>query len=99
MCSDAYVQKADDGQGGAGYEAMIVTGELAKNLAKNKFIPIIRQPHGNTKKPKFLETKYHINFSNDQEFEQRASSEELLREIHKAPKHPKPPAAYKPLRS
>jgi hypothetical protein len=94
ICSDAYVQKADDGQGGAGYEAMIVTGELAKNLAMNKFIPIIRQSHGNKKKPKFLETKYHIDVSEDNEFEERF--EELLREIHKTPKHPKPQLGKNP---
>src|SRR6266496_6127271 len=67
ICSDPYVQKADDGKGGAGYEAMIVTGELAKDLSMNKFIPIIRQPHGNARKPKFLETKYHINFNDDKD--------------------------------
>ena len=50
LCSDPYVQKADDGKGGVGYEAMIVTGELGKNLAMNKFIPIIRQSPGNRKK-------------------------------------------------
>jgi len=94
ICSDAYVQKADDGKGGAGYEAMIVTGELVKNLTMNKFIPVIRQPRGNTKKPKFLETKCHIDFSNDKEFENRL--EELIREIHKAPKFPKPKLGKNP---
>ncbi len=94
ICSDAYVQKADDGKGGAGYEAMIVTGELVKNLTMNKFIPIIRQPHGNTKKPKFLETKFHINFGDNRYFEERL--EELLREIHKARKFPKPKLGTNP---
>jgi hypothetical protein len=94
ICSDAYVQKADDGKGGVGYEAMIVTGELAKNLAMNKFIPIIRQSRGKTKKPKFLETKYHIDFSDDDQFEERF--DELIREIHKAPKHPKPKLGENP---
>jgi hypothetical protein len=94
ICSDAYVQKADDGKGGAGYEAMIVTGELAKNLGMNKFIPIIRQPHDNIKKPKFLETKFHIDFSDDRHFEERL--EELFREIHKVPKFPKPKLGRNP---
>jgi hypothetical protein len=94
ICTDAYVQKADDGKGGVGYEAMIVTGELVKDLAMNKFIPIIRQSHGNKRKPKFLETRYHIDFSSDAEFEERL--EELLREIHKAPKFPKPKLGKNP---
>lgn len=94
ICSDPYVTKADDGRGGAGYEAMIVTGELAKDLMMNKFIPIIRQPHGNAKKPRFLEPKYHIDFNDDAAFDIRL--EELLREIHKAPKHVKPPLGKNP---
>ena len=27
VCTEAYVKKADDGKGGVGYEAMIVTGQ------------------------------------------------------------------------
>src|SRR6478736_9046246 len=43
VCTDAYVRKADDGEGGVGYETMIVTGELVRNLGQSKFVPIIRQ--------------------------------------------------------
>ena len=42
ICTETYVRKANDGEGGAGYEVMIVTGELVKNLGTSKFIPIIR---------------------------------------------------------
>ena len=94
ICTDAYVQKADDGKGGVGYEAMILTGELVKNLGQNKFIPIIRQPGDNAKKPKFLVTRFHVSFNDDGDFESKL--EELLREIHKAPKHPKPPLGKNP---
>ena len=34
VCTEAYVHKADDGKGGVGYEAMIVTGELVNNLGR-----------------------------------------------------------------
>src|SRR5205823_4810848 len=97
ICSDVYVQKADDGKGGVGYEAMIVTGELVKNLTANKFIPIIRQRHGNARKPKFLETKFYIDLSKDESFEERL--DELLREIHNAPKFPKPALGVNPYAS
>jgi hypothetical protein len=40
VCTETYVKKADEGKGGVGYEAMIVTGELVKNLGTSKFIPI-----------------------------------------------------------
>ncbi len=43
VCTEEYVRKADDGKGGAGYEAMVVTGELVRDLGTRKFIPVIRQ--------------------------------------------------------
>jgi len=43
ICTEPYVRKADDGVGGVGYEAMVVTGELVKNIGTSKFIPVIRQ--------------------------------------------------------
>src|SRR5436305_781177 len=36
ICSETYVRKADDGKGGVGYEAMVVTGELVRKLETNK---------------------------------------------------------------
>lgn len=94
ICTEAYVHKADDGTGGVGYEAMIVTGELVKNLGTRKFIPVIRQTSGSERKPKFLETRYHINLSEDRDF--AAGLEELLRELHKAPVLPKPKLGKNP---
>jgi TIR domain len=43
ICTETYARKADDGKGGVGYEVMIVTGELVRNLGTGKFIPVIRQ--------------------------------------------------------
>jgi hypothetical protein len=88
VCTDPYVEKADDGKGGVGFETMIVTGELVQNLGLNKFIPLIRQKPGSQRKPKFLSTRWHIDFSSEEEFEEKF--EELLRALHNAPRHPKP---------
>ena len=46
ICTEQYVRKADEGKGGVGYEAMIVTAELVHNLGTSKFIPVIRQASG-----------------------------------------------------
>lgn len=46
ICTDKYVEKTNDPQGGAGYERMIVSRELIQNAGSNKFIPIIRQSSG-----------------------------------------------------
>lgn len=43
VCTENYVTKADEGKGGVGYEAMVVTGELIEDLRTNKFVPIVRQ--------------------------------------------------------
>jgi hypothetical protein len=67
---------------------MIVTGELVEDLGLNKFIPLIRQRPGTHKKPKFLITRWHVDFSADEEFDEKL--EELLRALHNAPRHPKP---------
>jgi len=87
VCTDRYVAKANEGVGGVGYEAMIVTGELVKDLGTSKFIPIIRQKTEPYKVPTSVSTRVYINLSEgpnaDTEFER------LLQELHDA-RPPKP---------
>jgi hypothetical protein len=94
VCTDEYVRKADAGKGGVGYERLIVTAELVQNIGTNKFIPIIRNTSGKNKTPIFLGTRLHIDFSNDEEFDEKL--EELLRELHKAPAAAKPALGKNP---
>lgn len=94
ICSEAYVRKADDGQGGVGYEAMIVTGELVQNLGTSKFIPIIRQKNSEVILPKSVSTRFYINLSENQNHEEQF--EILLRELHKEPAIKKPPLGKYP---
>ena len=54
ICTDTYVSKANAGEGGVGYERMIVTAQLIQNLGTNKFIPVIRQASSEEKTPTFL---------------------------------------------
>ena len=46
ICTDRYVQKANAGEGGVGYEKMIVTADLMKKIDSARVIPIIRQQGG-----------------------------------------------------
>src|SRR5439155_5761206 len=94
ICTETYVRKADDGKGGVGYEAMIVTGELVKDLGTAKFIPIVRQAGGATKVPKCVSTRIWVNLSEGQKLDEQF--ETLLRELHNAPKLPKPPLGKNP---
>src|SRR4051812_46763754 len=52
VCSSTYVQKADAGSGGVGYERLIVTGELVTSIDTKKFLPLIRNNVGSQMTPK-----------------------------------------------
>jgi hypothetical protein len=94
ICSEAYVRKADDGQGGVGYEAMIVTGELVRNLGTSKFIPVVRQNNSEVVLPKSVSTRFYINLSEGQNYDDQF--ELLLRELHNEPAIKKPPLGKNP---
>jgi len=93
ICTDRYVEKANSGVGGVGYEKMIVTSDLIKNIDFNKVIPIIRQS-GTRNVPTFLKTKLFIDFSRLDDFE--FSYDELIRTLHNAPLYVKPKIGNSP---
>lgn len=96
VCTDKYVEKANAGSGGVGYEKMIITADLLSNIDSNKVIPIIRQ-FGTRDVPTFLKTKLFINFSSDDEFE--FGFDELVRNFHNAPLYKKPDVGNNPFKS
>lgn len=87
VCTKAYVEKANSGQGGVGYEKMIMTGELLKNVNVDWIIPIVIS-NPEKELPKFLSGKLYEDFSATTEYEEHF--ETLLRELLDIPKHPKP---------
>ena len=93
VCTDKYVEKANSGVGGVGYEKMIITSDLIKDIDSNKFIPIIKQ-NGTHNVPIFLKTKLFIDFSNINNFE--FSYDELVRTIHDSPLYTKPKIGNNP---
>ncbi len=93
ICTSKYVEKANAGSGGVGYEKMIITSSLMKSISESKIIPVIRQS-GTTEVPTFLKSKLYINYSKDDDYEY--ASDELLRKIHDAPLFKKPEIGYKP---
>ena len=94
ICTDQYVHKADEGEGGVGYEAMIVTGELIKNLGTSKFIPIVKQESKTPILPKSVSTRFYINLSDNGKYNEEFDS--LLRELHEEPASKKPPIGKNP---
>jgi hypothetical protein len=93
VCTERYVEKANAGSGGVGYEKMIVTADLLKRIDSNKVIPIIRQKGVHTL-PTFLRSKLFLDFSRDDQFE--FSFDELIRTLHNAPLFVKPEIGNSP---
>ncbi|PMG68719.1 hypothetical protein BCU85_08465 [Vibrio lentus] len=93
VCTEKYVEKANKGTGGVGYEKMIVTSSLMSSIGDKKIIPIIRQQSTNDV-PTFLKSKLYIDFSNDNEFE--SVIDELMREIHGSPLYKEPEVGSNP---
>lgn len=93
ICTDKYVDKANSGAGGVGYEKMIVTADLLQKIDSSKVIPLIRQS-GSHQVPTFLRSKLFLDFSRPDQFE--FSFDELIRALHSAPLYEKPAIANNP---
>lgn len=93
VCSARYVERANNGQGGVGYEKMIVTAELIENLGTKKFVPIVRNG-GTPPVPTFLGYRLYIDFEDDAKYP--TSLETLIRELLDIPDPGKPPLGSSP---
>jgi hypothetical protein len=93
ICTETYVNKANDGVGGVGYEAMIVTGELVRDLGTAKFVPIVRQTSITPIVPTSVSTRRYINLG--ESAGKDSELELLLRDLHDAPSS-KPPLGRSP---
>jgi hypothetical protein len=93
ICTEEYVRKANTLKGGVGYERMIITAEIARDLKTHKFIPLIRNTVEETL-PKFLGPRIYVDFRTG-DFDQR-QYEILLRALLGRPKYEKPPLGKSP---
>ncbi|WP_341905729.1 toll/interleukin-1 receptor domain-containing protein [Polaromonas sp. YR568] len=91
ICTNRYVEKANAGMGGVGYEKMIVTAELMTRIDSAKVIPVLRQMGA---LPTFLGSKLYIDLSKQDYFE--TGFDQLLRELLGAPLFVKPPIGNTP---
>ncbi|WP_188093096.1 toll/interleukin-1 receptor domain-containing protein [Vibrio cholerae] len=96
ICTERYVEKANSGSGGVGYEKMIITSELLSKIDSNKVIPVIKQDASNDV-PTFLKSKLYIDFSKIEDYE--LSFDDLVRSIHGAPLFKKPEIGNNPFKS
>ncbi len=80
ICTPKYANKAEERDGGVGYEAMIITGQLASNISQGKFIPLLRAGSWQTSTPIWLQTKLGVDMSTNPY--SKAAYDELLRQLH-----------------
>ncbi len=89
VCTTAYVQKANDGWGGVGYEAMVVTGELVKDLGTAKFIPVIPPENADAAVPTCVSTRRYVDMREaeglDEAFDELVETLHHLRALRKPP--------------
>jgi len=97
ICSENYVEKANMGGGGVGYEKQIITAELMVDLNSNWVVPVIRNNSQDKKAPTFLRGRLFVSFENDSLYE--GSYEELLRELLDEPVLPIPPIGKNPFQT
>ena len=80
VCTERYKHKADEREGGVGYEEHIISSELMKGNER-KIIPILRRGTGNTSIPKCLAGKKYIDLSRANSVSYSDIKELLLRGI------------------
>jgi len=96
VCTANYVAKAEERKGGAGFEGMIVTGQVARATDTIKFVPIVRD-NPSAQIPAFLGQRFWLDFRDDGRFEELLL--ELLHDLHEVPRYVKPPLGRNPFSS
>ncbi len=94
VCTPAYAARANNREGGVGYEATIITAELAENINQRKFIPVLRGGDWKESLPIWIKNKAAVDLRNDPYSEEQYQN--LLRALHDAPLKP-PPVGPKPV--
>ncbi|MFJ1470058.1 toll/interleukin-1 receptor domain-containing protein [Massilia orientalis] len=93
VCTEAYVDKAQQRQGGVGYEQMLVTAQMMREVGTRKFIPIVRQSVFPRRVPDELAGRKYVDLSDGPE--QHHNLEQLVRELHDM-EIPLPPLGRRP---
>ncbi len=94
VCTPIYATKSNNRTGGAGYEAMVITSQLAHQITQNKFIPVLRMGDWDDSAiPIWLQSKIGVDLRGDPYSEEEY--ELLLRTLHQV-QEKAPPLGPKP---
>ena len=95
VCTPGYATKANKRDGGVGYEAMIITSQLAQRILQDKFIPVLRLGNfDDSAVPIWLQAKIGVDLRGDP-YDQK-QYDILLKALHKA-NEVAPPIGPKPV--
>jgi len=81
VCTDHYAKKANSRSGGVGYEAMVITSEIAATIDSDKFVPILRADEWESASPVWLRAKIGVDLREDPFSEDQY--QRLLRSLHR----------------
>ena len=93
VCSDKYVEKANGGIGGAGYEKRIIASEMLSSDNDSFIIPIIKGNTLKSKLPTFLSGLKYVDFDSRNYYD---CYQELLERIYDEDLKKKPPLGSNP---
>lgn len=93
ICTEAYLEKAIRRAGGVGYELMMVSGELMRDVGTAKFIPVVVQSLEPSKLPPDLATRLFFDLRYGPTYNDKLL--ELARELHNV-RVPIPPIGPNP---
>lgn len=65
ICDKYYAEKADNRTGGAGWETMIIQGDMLSQPEQNKYIAILRDKDIDQSLPIYVKSKYALNWSDE----------------------------------
>lgn len=95
ICTPLYAQKANDREGGVGWENTVISGEMFNSVSKEtKFVPILKSGTKENAIPSYLTGKVYIDFVKNDFFQ--SSMEKLLRHIFDSPEYIRPDRGSKP---
>ncbi len=93
IASSRYVTKADNTEGGVGYEKRMISPTLMRDLEGHRVVPVLRgNPEGQL--PRFMGAAKYIDFREDKAYEDRYY--ELLQDLHGIQATPKPELGRNP---
>lgn len=93
IVTSAYRRKADEGEGGVGYEKRVMTASIMRDLHGHRVVPVLRN-NPERALPRFLGTAKYVIFEAEADTEH--AYYELLQDLHGIDPTPKPPLGRNP---